>query len=145
MRTTEINEATFDEAERALGGQPMFVVNLLRYRETADYGEGDEQPRCSGREAYFARYVPAFAELTQGQDIGVQWLGKVHAALVGPADEAWDDVALVRYPNFAAFRTIVGSAAYRETAAPHRRAALADLRLLATRPAPLPNRDADDR
>lgn len=83
--------------------------------------------------------------MTQGQDIGAQWLGKVHAAFVGPADEAWDDVALLRYPNFAAFRAIVESAAYQENADPHRHAALADLRLLATTPVPLPDSDASDR
>ncbi|WP_343712002.1 hypothetical protein [Inquilinus sp.] len=129
---TEINTAIFDELERKLGDQSIIVVNLLRYRETAEYGDGDERPHCTGREAFFDRYVPAFNAVTQGQDIGAQWIGTVQAVLAGPAGEAWDDVALVRYPNFAAFRANFESDAYRRNADPHRRAALADFRLLAT-------------
>ena len=141
MATTNIGEHGMDEAARALGDGEVLMVNLLRYNDTAQYEGGDQLP-CSGREAYFTRYVPAFAEVTQGQGIAAQWVGSVHAALVGPADEAWDDVAIVRYPSFAAFRTMIEGADYRAKAAPHRRAALADWRLLATTPMPLPGADA---
>ena len=42
-------------------GAPCFMLNLLRYREMADYGvDGSREPACTGREAYFGRYVPAF-------------------------------------------------------------------------------------
>lgn len=141
MATTQINESSMDEAARALADGEVLMVNLLRYNAEARYESGD-QPPCSGREAYFTRYVPAFAEVTQGQGIGAQWVGNVHAALVGPLDEAWDDVAIVRYPNFAAFRTMIEGADYQAKADPHRRAALADWRLLATTPMPLPGADA---
>ncbi|MET0194566.1 MAG: hypothetical protein ABW200_14490 [Hyphomicrobiaceae bacterium] len=141
MATTEINDGSLDDAARTLGDGEIFMVNLLRYNATARYEDGD-QPPCSGREAYFTRYVPAFAEVTKGQGIGAQWVGCVHAALVGPADEAWDDVAVVRYPDFAAFRTMIEGADYLAKADPHRRAALADWRLLATTAMPLPGPDA---
>lgn len=141
MATTEIDEGSMDEAARALGDGEVLMVNLLRYNASAQY-EGGDQPPCSGREAYFARYVPAFAEVTRGQGIAAQWVGSIHAALVGPADEAWDDVAIVRYPSFAAFRTMIEGADYQAKADPHRRAALADWRLLATTPMPLPGADA---
>ena len=142
MATTEINRGSMDEAARALGDGEVLMVNLLRYNAEARY-EGGDQPACSGREAYFTRYVPAFAEVTRGQGIGAQWVGSVHAALVAPADEAWDDVAIVRYPSFAAFRAMIEGADYQARADPHRRAALADWRLLATTPLPLPGKDAN--
>ncbi len=142
MATTEINHGGMDAAARALGDGEVLMVNLLRYNAEARYDGGD-QPPCSGREAYFTRYVPAFAEVTQGQGIAAQWVGSVHAALVGPVDEAWDDVAVVRYPSFAAFRAMIEGADYRTKADPHRRAALADWRLLATTAMPLPGADAD--
>lgn len=141
MPTTEITQGSMDEAAQALGDGAVLMVNLLRYTTEARYEHGD-QPTCSGREAYFMRYVPAFAEVTEGQGIAAQWVGTVHAALAGPTEEAWDDVAIVRYPSFSAFRRVVESEDYRDKAAPHRRAALADWRLLATTQLSLPGSDA---
>jgi len=141
MATTEINEGSMDAAASALGDGEVLMVNLLRYNAEARY-EGADQLPCSGRDAYFTRYVPAFAEVTQGQGIGAQWVGTVHTALIGPIGEAWDDVAIVRYPSFAAFRTMIEGADYQAKADPHRRAALADWRLLATTAMPLPGAEA---
>ena len=141
MVTTEINEGRMDAAASALGDGEVLLVNLLRYNAEACY-QGGDQPPCSGREAYFMRYVPAFAEVTRGQGIGAQWVGTVHTALVGPVGEAWDDVAIVRYPSFAAFRRMIEGADYQAKADPHRRAALADWRLLATAAMPLPRAEA---
>lgn len=137
MATTDIGKGSMDEAARALGDGEVLMLNLLRYNAQAHY-ERSDQPPCSGRDAYFTRYVPAFAEVTQGQGIAAQWVGTVNAALVAPADEAWDDVAIVRYPSFAAFRAMIEGADYQAKAGPHRRAALADWRLLATTPLSLP-------
>ena len=126
-----------DEAARALGDGEVLMLNLLRYNAQAQYDHGD-QPPCSGREAYFTRYIPAFAEVTQGQGIAAQWVGTVHAALVATAGETWDDVAIIRYPSFVVFRDMIEGADYQAKADPHRRAALADWRLLATTPLALP-------
>ena len=137
MAKIKINGCSMDEAARALGDGEVLMLNLLRYNAQAQYDRSGQQA-CSGREAYFTRYVPAFAEVTQGQGIAAQWIGTVQAALVAPADEAWDDVAIVRYPSFAAFREMIGGADDQAKAEPHRRAALADWRLLATTPLPRP-------
>ena len=132
MPTTEMTpEALEKGAAIDLGGQPLFMVNLLRYNAQADYQGGGFAP-CSGREAYFTRYVPAFSEVAEGTGIKPFWVGNALAGIVGPADEAWDDVAIVEYPSFDAFRTLVESEAYKVKADPHRRAALADWRLIAT-------------
>lgn len=117
--------------------QAIFMLNLLRYRDEARYENGSDLPSCSGREAYFTRYVPAFAKVTQGQGIALQWLGAVGAVLVAGDAEGWDDVALIRYPDFATFRRMIGGADYQETAELHRLAALADWRLIATTETPL--------
>ena len=137
MATTDIGKGSMDEAARALGDSEVLMLNLLRYNAQAHYDQPGQAP-CSGRDAYFTRYVPAFAEVTQGQGITAQWIGTVQAALVAPADEVWDDVAIIRYPSFAAFREMIEGADYQAKADPHRRAALADWRLLATTPLPLP-------
>lgn len=142
MATTDIGKDGMGEAARALGDGEVLMLNLLRYNAQAQYDQAG-QPPCSGREAYFTRYVPAFAEVTRGQGIAAQWIGTVQAALVAPTDEAWDDVAIIRYPSFSAFRQMIEGADYQAKADPHRRAALADWRLLATTPLPLPGAERD--
>lgn len=111
------------------------MLNLVRYKKQADYGDRTEFGPCSGREAYYQRYVPAFAQVAVLSDnanaFKLVFLGSVLARLVGPADELWDDVVLVEYANFAAFRTVVESVEYQRDADPHRRAALENWRLMA--------------
>ena len=137
MATTDIDAGRLAEAARALGDGEVLMLNLLRYHAAAQYGPSGGTP-CSGRDAYFTRYVPAFAEVTRGMGIAAEWIGIVRAALVAPAGEAWDDAAIIRYPSFAAFRTVIEDPEYRARAEPHRRAALAEWRLLATTPLPVP-------
>ena len=52
--------------------------------------------------------------------------------VVGPQDEAWDGLGLVRYPSIEVFQQIIADPAYLEKAEPHRVAALAGWRLYAT-------------
>ena len=139
MPTTEMTP----DALRAASGivatdQPILMVNLLRYNEQAKYGAAGDYPPCSGREAYFQRYVPAFGALAEGTGIKPFWVGGVLAGIVAPAEEQWDDVAIVEYPSFQAFRLLVESDAYKAKADPHRSAALADWQLIATRRVDLP-------
>ena len=139
MSTTDLTPDVIDSSSSIVpADQPVFMVNLLRYNERADYGADQNLPPCSGREAYFQRYVPAFGALAEGTGITPFWIGNVLGGIVAPTDEQWDDVAVVEYPNFHAFRTLVESDAYRTEADPHRLAALADWRLIATSKADLP-------
>jgi hypothetical protein len=125
-------------AESGASGQPIFMLSLLRYNERAEYNDGSTLPACSGREAYFGRYVPAFGALSEGSVITPFRISNVVAGIIVPADEQWDDVAIMEYPNFPAFRALVESDAYKAKAAPHRVAALADWRLIASSKADLP-------
>ncbi|MGI4796430.1 MAG: hypothetical protein ACRYF2_23300 [Janthinobacterium lividum] len=51
--------------------------------------------------------------------------------LVAAEGKHWDDVSLVRYPDFASLCRMIESADYRREAEPHRVAALADWRFIA--------------
>ncbi len=125
--------AALQVAGEALGDAgPVYMVNLVRYRGEAAYEVGTTLPPCSGREAYFKRYAPAFNTVAQGEDYGVFWVGNVHSVLVGTDGEAWDDIVIVRYASFAVLRRILESPAYAEQAAPHRRAALTDWKFIVT-------------
>lgn len=67
---------------------PVFMVNMVRYREEAAYEGAASFPPCSGREAYFQRYAPAFNAVGHGEDFSVFWVGNVRGVLVGEDGEA---------------------------------------------------------
>ncbi len=110
---------------------PVTMLNLLRYRVQADYGDRAGEAPCTGREAYFQRYVAAFNQVEGAKETKVIWFGTALANVIAPAGEHWDDIVLVEYPSFAAFRRIVESADYKTHAEHHRAAALEDSRLIA--------------
>ncbi len=142
MELTKLNPEDIATGAGAIGEDTPFVMlNLLRYKEQADYGIGSEHTPCSGREAYYQRYVPAFAaiaaRLENTKRFKPAFVGSVLQALVNSPDEPWDDVVLVEYGNYAAFRDVAESADYEREAAPHRRAALANWRLIAMKQQPI--------
>ncbi len=143
MAMTEMTKQAMVKAGASLAGKgPVQMVNLLRYREQADYGHGSAFPLCSGRKAYFQRYVPAFAQVAAtvapGEAFMPVYIGNVAATVVGAEGEAWDDIASLEYPSFKALKKITDSPEYEAEAAPHRRAALADWRFIAALKAQLP-------
>ena len=115
---------------------PVCMVNLLRFRDRAEYDDHRDEPLQAGREVYYQRYAAAFRSVAQkvapGETFSIFMLGSVHATLVAPAGETWDAIVIVEYPSFEALRRIIGSREYEAEAAPHRRAALADWRFIAT-------------
>jgi uncharacterized protein (DUF1330 family) len=120
--------------ERAIDG-PVEMLNLLRFRETADYAASPELAPTrpiTGKQAY-DRYsehtMPRLAE------VGAQVvnLGFGGAALIGPADERWDLVLTVRYPSVDAFLGMTSNPDYLATVG-HRTAALEDSRLVPMAP-----------
>ena len=117
-----------DFRERVPETGPIAMLNLLRFRSEASYGEPEES--CSGREAY-ARYMGPAAELVASVGGRVLWAARGLATLIGREDESWDDVLIVEYPNRAAFEEMLAQPEY-QAIVHHRQAALADSRLIAT-------------
>lgn len=114
---------------------PIVMINLLRYREQADYPpdapEGLDTSPCSGREAYQQRYG-AVAQQTIAEVGGrLLWAGGVEASVIAAPGEVWDDAVLVEYPSRDAFVKMISMPRY-QACAPHRTAALADSRLICT-------------
>lgn len=115
-------------AERMPPQGEILMLNLLRYRENADYPADSAETPCSGREAY-ARYSRTALAKVRGVGGSVQLLATAHVALIAPPDESWDTLLLVRYPSKAAFLSMLADPQYR-AATLHRTAALADSRLI---------------
>jgi uncharacterized protein (DUF1330 family) len=106
------------------------MLNLLRYREQAEYSDDFDAAPCSGEEAY-QRYGAVAAQRIASVGGRVVWAGQAKLTLIGPDTEKWDTVVLVEYPSKQAFADMIGQPEYM-AAAPHRVAALADSRLIAT-------------
>lgn len=109
-------------------GQPIVMVNLLKFREVADYQ--DEAARCSGREAYRTYSQTTIRKI---KEVGGQlvWRGAAAASVIAPEGEEWDDVLLVKYPSIGAFKKMLADPEYQQCTH-HRTAALENARLIAT-------------
>jgi uncharacterized protein (DUF1330 family) len=102
---------------------PVVMLNLLKFREHANYPAGSPHAPCSGAEAY-RRYQTAFVE-TVGDVSGAEvvWEGKIDRPFIGDASQDWDKCLLVRYPSRQHFLAMMANATYRE-ALVHRYAGL---------------------
>ena len=136
MKSTEINQHSVLKIENTVpDNTPITMLNMLRFKMQANYGDNKDEKSCSGMEAYLERYIPAFNKVVENEGIiGIQvtFIGAVKGLVAGPMDEKWDIIALVQYPSFAAFRKVSESSLYKAIAEPHRVAALEDFKLIAT-------------
>ncbi len=110
--------------------RPIVMINLLRFAAQANYHKDAPDTPCSGREAY-ARYSKSALPHVAGVGGELVWLGSVHAGLIQPTEEQWDEALLVRYPSIAAFVQMISNPEYQKITY-HRAAALSDSRLLAS-------------
>lgn len=96
-------------AERAPEGK-MYMLNLLKFKERAAYADG-RKTDLTGAEAYglYAEGVGAIIRDLGGRGI---WSGRTNVQVIGDGELAWDLVAIVEYPSFAAFREMTTSERY---------------------------------
>jgi hypothetical protein len=124
--------------ERQIEG-PVTMLNLLRFREWADYAEFPDlappEP-ISGSQAYdrYVRHTIPFLTATGGS---IEFFGTGGHNFVGPGDERWDLVMLVRQRSVDDFFAFASNEEYLEGIG-HRTAALEDSRLLPIADRPLP-------
>lgn len=116
--------------ERGITG-PVTMLNLLRLRSEADYSSCPElapvEP-ITGRAAYdrYVRHTLPFLHAAGG-DLRLMGVGGFN--LIGPPEERWDLVLLVRYPDIDKFLGMARNLDYLAGLG-HRAAALEDSRLL---------------
>lgn len=110
---------------------PVVMLNLLRFRAIADYSGtphlAPTQP-ISGREAYklYIEHTLPHLERSGGE---LLFLGQGGHFLIGPGEERWDAVMLVRQRSVADFLSFASNPEYLAGMG-HRLAALEDSRLL---------------
>jgi uncharacterized protein (DUF1330 family) len=109
----------------------LVMLNLLRFREIADYSASPElaptEP-ITGVEAY-ERYVAHTLPLLRESGGDLLFVGEGGPFLIGPEEERWDRALLIRQKSTSAFMAFAAHEAYLAGIG-HRTAALADSRLL---------------
>ncbi|MFQ5400520.1 MAG: DUF1330 domain-containing protein [Anaerolineae bacterium] len=125
--TQEAGAALFS---RNISGE-VVMLNLLRFRDVADYSATPElapSEAISGREAY-QRYMQHTAPFLRESGGEVIFLGEGGDYFIGPQEQRWDLVILVRQKSLSAFMAFVSNPEY-QAGIGHRIAALEDSRLL---------------
>jgi uncharacterized protein (DUF1330 family) len=100
---------------------PIFMVNLLKFKERAAYGDGRET-NLTGREAYMI-YGRAVAELLPKFGGRGVFAGDVTYLSLGRVEELWDEIAIAMYPDRASMVRMSLSEEWRAIAV-HRSAGL---------------------
>jgi uncharacterized protein (DUF1330 family) len=111
---------------------PVMMLNLVKYRDKAQYEDGRDATGAEAYAAYGRESAPVF-ERVGGEII---WRGKPEVMLIGPFEKQWDEIFVARYPTAGAFLEMVTDPVYRE-AVKHRQAAVEDSRLIRTAEVPL--------
>ena len=107
------------------------MLNLLRFRDVADYSASPElQPEkpISGKEAY-QRYIDHTLPFLNESGGEILLMGEGGKYLIGPQDERWDAVLLVKQNSVESFLAFEENQEYLKGIG-HRTAALKDSRLL---------------
>jgi len=105
---------------------PVVMMNLLKFRDTANYPADAGMAPCSGKEAY-DRYQHAFTVAVGAvSQAEVLYDGPCEQVFIGqPGTDAaeWDKLLLVRYPTRQHFLNMMADTSYRD-ALVHRYAGL---------------------
>ena len=124
--------AAFRENDRP---GPIHMLNLVRFRDKAQYPDGREATGAEAYAAYGRESLPVLSRL--GGRIVRR--GSFELMLIGPGQEAWDACFIAEYPSVAVFVEMIRDPVYRE-AVKHRQAAVADSRLVRMKPADVGSR-----
>jgi len=112
MSAIRPNKQQFAELIDAADDEPVVMLNLLKFKDTANDG-------ASSGASEYAKYGDSVVQMVENRGGKVLWMGRADQILIGDPTEAWDSVALVEYPSRKAFIEMVTTPEY-EKAHEHR-------------------------
>ena len=104
------------------GDGPIYMVNLLKFKEKAAYDDGRDTD-LTGQQAY-GLYSVEVAKLILEVGGELKFGARVERLMLGEVEELWDTVAIAMYPSRAAMLQMMQMPNYQEIAV-HRAAGLA--------------------
>ena len=123
----DLNAGAMDELAALPDAQPFALINLLLYKEWADYPPGTVSEKLTGKQAY-ERYTELAIPLVNAVGGVPMWRGALAGNLIGPDEERWDELLIMQYPSRGAFERMLANPDYQATLF-HRTAAVSDSRL----------------
>ena len=116
------NEKQMEEFLEEGHEEPIFMVNLLKFKDRAEYPDKRES-NLSGKEAYaiYSKEVVGHLEKVGGKPI---FGSEVTRLMLGEVEDLWDQVAIAMYPNRKAMLKMISDPDYIKSAQ-HRVAGLA--------------------
>ena len=114
--------------------EPIHMLNLLEYREQAEYPQSHEHAGkgWSGRRAY-EEYGKTSGPIFRRVGGTMVWRGAFQTVVTGPDAKRWHDGFVAQYPNAGAFFEMIKDPEYQQ-AVVNRTAALVDSRLMRFEP-----------
>lgn len=133
-RYIDPSQANFEAFKDLPRDEPIHMLNLLQYREEADYPDGHESASkgWTGRRAY-KEYGKTSAPIFRRVGGSIVWRGEFRTVVTGPEAMHWHDGFIASYPSADAFFEMIKDAEYQK-AVVNRTAALADSRLVRFKP-----------
>ena len=116
------NEAQLKEFNEQGAEKPIFMVNLLKFKEKAEYEDGRDTD-LTGEQAY-AIYSEEVIEHLKKVGGEVSFGGSINRLMLGEVEELWDKAFIVKYPSKKAMLKMVTDPDYLESNK-HREAGLA--------------------
>ena len=108
------NEKQMEEFLEEGHDEPIFMVNLLKFKDRAEYPDKRES-NLSGKEAYaiYSKEVVGHLEKVGGKPI---FGSEVTRLMLGEVEDLWDQVAIAMYPNRKAMLKMISDPDYIKSA-----------------------------
>ena len=108
------NEKQMEEFLEEGHDEPIFMVNLLKFKDRAKYPD-KRKSNLSGKEAYaiYSKEVVGHLEKVGGKPI---FGSEVTRLMLGEVEDLWDQVAIAMYPNRKAMLKMISDPDYIESA-----------------------------
>ena len=93
-------------------GEPIRMLNLLKFREFAQYSDGTDTG-LSGAEAY-QRYAAEVVPIIRKAGGEIVFSGQANTLVIGDGELEWDMVSIAEYPSVTAFLGMTSSDEYQK-------------------------------
>ena len=107
------NKDQMDEFLKGDIESPISMVNLLKFKEKAEYEDGRDT-NLSGKEAYMIYGIEVQEHLKK---VGGEMVfgGEISRLMLGEVEDLWDNVAVARYPSRTAMLEMMMDPDYQES------------------------------